>query len=84
MQATLEQSVCRLVADTFGIPYGEVQPTSSADDIGNWDSLHVIHLVMALESEFGVSISAEETARLLSVPIIIEVLREKGISSAAR
>ena len=79
MQEAIETRVCRLVADCLGIPPHEVQLWSSADNVKNWDSLHIVNLLMALESEFGVKIGVEEAAELLSVQIIIEVLREKGM-----
>lgn len=79
MSASLETRVIQVVADVFGVPVEGVSMDTTKDDVDGWDSVNVIHLVMALESEFGVSVSVEETADLLSVALIHVLLKEKGL-----
>jgi len=68
----------RVVADVFGVPYEDVSDATSAETVENWDSLTHIDLVVALESEFGVSLSPEEMMAMGSVAAIREVLAERG------
>jgi acyl carrier protein len=47
--------------------------TNLIDDLGA-DSLDVVELIMALEDEFGVSISDEDAAQLYTVGRIVDYL----------
>ena len=49
------------------------------DGSTDWDSLHHIELMLAIEMEFGVQISSEAMPALLSVDAIEEYLREQGV-----
>jgi acyl carrier protein len=69
----------RLVADVFDLDAAAVTAATSVDTVPGWDSLKHLNLVIALESEFGVSFAPEEIPELLSVEIIALTLREKGI-----
>jgi acyl carrier protein len=71
--------VRRVAADVFGVPVDSVRATSSVEDIETWDSFNVVHLVMALEAEFGISLTADEAAELASIPAIVAVLAARGI-----
>jgi acyl carrier protein len=76
---TVENRIATVVADVFGLEPGSVTQATSADAVENWDSVNILHLVLALDAEFGVSITPDEAADFLSVRLITEVLREKGI-----
>ena len=52
--------------------------TSFKDDLGA-DSLDLFELVMALEEEYGLEISAEELTDMETVGDVIEYLRNKGV-----
>jgi acyl carrier protein len=72
-----------ILADVFDMPEAEVPDDASAERITNWDSLHHIELMMAIELEFGVKVSSEEMPGLLSVDAIEEYLREQGVVGSA-
>jgi len=60
-------------------------PSDITDDLAlgftrNWDSLTQLNLVLALEDEFGVSFTDEETADMISLPLILEILAGKQLS----
>ncbi len=74
---TIEARVCRVVSDVFGVAREQVTIKTSHDNVQNWTSLNILHLVMALEAEFGISITPDEAADFLSVELIIAVLKEK-------
>ena len=52
------------------------------ETVEDWDSLNVLNVLMAIESEFGVTISPEEAASFVSVEKILAVLRTKGVSQS--
>jgi acyl carrier protein len=72
------ERTCKVVSEVFGIPLEEVTGETSQDSVPQWDSLNILNLLMAIESEFGLSISPEEAADFLSVELIVAILREKG------
>ncbi|HEY4240957.1 MAG TPA: acyl carrier protein [Kofleriaceae bacterium] len=64
-----------VVAQTFGVPLASVTEASSSDTIEAWDSMHHLHLIIALEAELGVSIEPDEAVELTSVKKILEAVR---------
>ena len=45
-----------------------------------WDSLRHLNLVLALEAEFDISFTEEQTVEILNYPLIRIVLEEHGIA----
>jgi acyl carrier protein len=78
--SSVQQRVCRVVADVFGLPAEQVTLATSQQQVEAWDSLNVLNIMMAVEGEFGVSISPEEVAEFMSVEQILAVLRSKGVA----
>lgn len=76
----MEISEClrRVVATVFGANTDEINAATSPDNLARWDSLHHLNLIVALEEEFGVSVSPEDSGELLTVGIIQLFLEEKG------
>ena len=58
----------------FGVP--EIADTTSINDIPQWDSLAHIGLLLAIETEFHVSIAPEHAIEMISVRAIREILNE--------
>ena len=79
MVEPLELRVRRVVSSVLGLPLERVTLSTSNDDVENWDSLLIINLLMAIEAEFEVSLTPEEAGGLLSVELIVQLLREKGL-----
>jgi acyl carrier protein len=80
MTDQLEIRVRQLVSNVFGLPIGAINLESSYKTISNWDSLNIINLMIAIESEFGVTLDVDEAVDLLSVKKIIVLLRQKGLA----
>ena len=74
----VNERVRRVVASVFGVPENSITSESSNQTISNWDSLNIINLMIALESEFGITLSVDEAADLLSVRKIQALLKSKG------
>lgn len=77
MSTPLFENVRRIVSDVFEVPEEQVHAGSSPDNVANWDSIHHLNMVLALEQEFGVQFTPEEIEQLLSVELIAALVEEK-------
>lgn len=80
MPDSLEARTRQVVAEVFGLPLDKVTRATSTETVEEWDSLNVLNILMAVESEFAVSISPEEAASFVSVDKIMAVLESKGVA----
>jgi acyl carrier protein len=80
MSDSVESRVCRVVADVMGLPPESVTRATTRDAVSAWDSLAIVNLMMALESEFDVFFEAEEAGELTAVEAILGLLSSKGIA----
>lgn len=83
MSEGIKPRIYSIIADVFGVPASKVNEQSSQDSIEGWDSLSHIHLVVALEAEFGVALEPDEALTMTSVAAIHRVLVDKGAAAAA-
>lgn len=71
------ERIQRILADVLEVTLEQVKPESSPDNVENWDSLHHLNMVLALEQEFGIQFTPEEIEQLLSVELIVALIEEK-------
>ena len=76
----LLERVRRVVSDVLQIPFEEVLPATSPDNVETWDSIQHLNLVLALEQEFGIQMDPEEIEQLLSVDLITSIVEEKSVA----
>ena len=70
------EKVQRALAEQFEVsPDTITLDTNLIDDLGA-DSLDVVELIMSIEDEFGVSISDEEAANLITVQKIVDFVEK--------
>jgi acyl carrier protein len=74
-----ETKLKQVLGNVFGIEVSTVDETISVDTVSKWDSLKHLTLVLALESEFDISFTEEQTVQILSYPLIKAVLEEHGL-----
>ena len=74
----LKNRVYAVVAATFGVPASSVNEATSSESIEAWDSMNHLHLVVALEGEFGVSFEPERAIEMTSVRAIEQALVAAG------
>ena len=67
------------MSDVFGVSSDTIDKDSSPDSIPTWDSMSHVHLILALESEFGVELSPEDSMEMLSVRLIHMILADNGV-----
>ncbi len=71
------------LADVFGLRESEIRPDLKKADVGAWDSLKQMDLVVSLEREYDIALEIPDIIRMTSVDGIVEVLKEKGVDLAA-
>ena len=74
-----EDKLKQVLADVFGVDAKTINDATSMDTVAEWDSLRHLNLVLALEQQFNISFSGEETVQILNYPLIKIVLEEHGI-----
>ena len=76
MAQSSEDRLKKIIADQLSVNEDDVVPEASFIDDLNADSLDLVELIMSLEEEFGVKISDEDAAKILSVQDAIDYLQE--------
>ena len=64
-----------VLSNVLGVSIEEINDDSSPDSLDQWDSLSHIKLVMAIESEFEVELSPEDSMDMLSVKLQLENIK---------
>ena len=76
MAQSSEDRLKKIIADQLGVNEDDVVPEASFIDDLNADSLDLVELIMSLEEEFGVKISDEDAAKILTVQDAMDYLHE--------
>ncbi|HRC53520.1 MAG TPA: acyl carrier protein [Bacillota bacterium] len=72
----LFEAVKKIIVDQLGVEEALVNMESSfVDDLGA-DSLEIVDLIMAFESDFGITIPDEDAENLTTVQDAVEYLKE--------
>ena len=66
-----------LFEETFDLESIELSPSLTADDLEEWDSLSHIRLIVAVETEFGISLNAGEAGELENVGQFVQMVMDK-------
>jgi acyl carrier protein len=72
----VKEKIITAMSLVLEVPENEINEDSSTDSIGNWDSLRQLNLIIALEEEFGISISDEEVGNMINYKIIFHVISD--------
>jgi len=73
---SVEEKVKKLICEQLEVSEEDVVPEASfVDDLGA-DSLDQVELIMAMEEEFGISISDEEAEKIITVRDAIEYIKK--------
>jgi acyl carrier protein len=76
----MDKKLAELLSDVFGLSASDIKPELQKCDVGTWDSLKQMDLVISLERNFGIALEIPDIIRMTSVAEIIKVLEEKGVS----
>jgi acyl carrier protein len=66
------------IASTLKVPASKITANTKDEDIGAWDSVGHVNLMIMLEQTFNVSLDVEDFPRLNSVPAILEYLERRA------
>jgi len=79
MNGSVKLRIRTVIANVFGVPPDSVDDSTSPETVEGWDSLHHIHLILALEGEFSVSLDPERAVSMTNFASIYEGLIEAGL-----
>jgi len=74
---SIEQTIQAVMADVLGVDASTIDESSSRDTLDTWDSANHIGLVLALETEFGVTFEVDEIESMFSFRDVVAVLERK-------
>ncbi|MBB6216431.1 acyl carrier protein [Anaerosolibacter carboniphilus] len=74
-----EKRLKQVMMDVLDISYEAINEDTSVDTVDEWDSVKHLNLVLAIEAEFDITFTEEQTVEILSYPLIKIVLEEHGI-----
>lgn len=75
----MDKRLAALLAEVFGMREADIHPGLAKDDVGSWDSLKQMDLVVTLEREYDISLEIPDILRMVSVAGIVDSLKEKGV-----
>ncbi len=76
MRDSQDQLLKQIMSLILEVPFEDIHENSSMDSIESWDSLRHMNLVLALESEFKISIPDDEVTELTSFRLLQIVISE--------
>lgn len=81
--AQLREQVREIIATTFLMDAAELPDDVSQANCGRWSSLYHMMLILALEEQFGLTLSTNEMTSMTSLAAIVGVLNHHGVRSLA-
>lgn len=79
----MARALSDVLSDVFSLPVSAITPELTKDDVGTWDSLKQMDLVLSLEREYDITLEVTDIIRMTSVATITAVLNDKGLAVAA-
>lgn len=79
----MNKQLISVLSDVFELRAEQIIPGLTKDEVGSWDSLKQMDLVMSLEREFSIALDIPDIVRMDSVANIIDVLKSKGVDVEA-
>lgn len=74
----MNEKLTRLLSDTLGIDATRIHDGLAMANTPEWDSVAHLNVCMAIEAEFGVSLTPEEMIEMTGVAAIMAVLQKRG------
>jgi len=75
----MDKKLVSALAEVFGLKESEIHLGLNKSDVGSWDSLKQMDLILTLEREFETTLEIQDIVRMTSVQSIMDVMNEKGI-----
>lgn len=81
--ASIQERVMRIVVEQLGVEEEQVTPNASFHEELGADSLDIVEMVMAFETEFNLEIPDEEAEKITNVKEAVEYLERKSVEQTA-
>ena len=78
----MNKQLISVLSDVFGLRADQITPKLTKEEVGSWDSLKQMDLVLSIEREFSIVLDMPDIVMMNSVASIIEVLNNKGVDLA--
>ena len=75
----MEETIKKIMSDLFGISENEITDDTSVDNTKNWDSLKHMELIVSIEEEFDITLSADEIVSLTSFAKVKQKIEEHSV-----
>ena len=82
MNGVMQERVCMVEAETFGLDPQQVDGAASAQTLAAWTSLAHLRLIANLEQAFGLRFTVKEMTAMTGVQAIANVLAASGVESS--
>ena len=73
-QSTFSE-IQKIMADVFEVALADIAMDTQFGDLPKWDSMGHMDLMLALETKFSISISADSIRELVSIPAILDAIQ---------
>ena len=77
MKNNIEKRIKNVMSIVFEVPLNQINNESSPDTIEAWDSLKHMNLIIALEEEFKIQFTDDDTLLMLNYLLINTIILEK-------
>ncbi|RUR08742.1 acyl carrier protein [Legionella sp. km772] len=75
----MNQRLVSVLANVFNLRSDQIIIDLRKENVGSWDSLKQMDLVVSLEKEFSINLEISDIVKMDSVRNIMTVLADKGI-----
>jgi acyl carrier protein len=73
----LTAEICEIAANVLDVPPAAVREAGDLEQVENWDSLHQLNLMLALEETYGIQLSPDDLGLLTHVDTIRELVEKQ-------
>ncbi len=70
----MNNSLKNIMSNLFDIPVDDINDNISTENCEQWDSLQHLNLIIAIEEEFGVSLTDDDVLKIKDFKSIIDIL----------
>ena len=70
----MNNSLKNIMSNLFDIPVDDINDNISTENCEQWDSLQNLNLIIAVEEEFGVSLTDDDVLKIKDFKSIIGIL----------
>ena len=73
----MEEKVIEIMSRTFNIDISLLSEKTSKKDLGEWDSMSHLNLIVDIEEKFNISFSNEEIICIIDFKSLLKIIENK-------